>query len=234
MNAQEIYNSPILWFGVVITLVLILVQTFVILKKSYKVANQMNIGRDKVKEATKASIFTAIGPSFVAAASAIPLALAIGVPIAMLRVMVIGAPEFELVAATSSLEALGVGIEAYTKEHFLAIVLALTVAISLQSLVAIVLVGRLESITAKLLAGNAKRSFAGAFSICSVIAALYLVDSGIIRGNNPATYAWIGGFIAVIVLTFIEKKTDSKLLRNIVFPLSALIGMFVPIVAGMV
>lgn len=232
MSIQSIMNSPILWIGVTITMLAVFFQVYVILSKSIKVAYKMNIEKQKIKSAITSSAITAVGPAIVGVLSGIPLAMLIGIPIALLRIMVIGSPEFELICAQIGLSTLGVTNGSLpTAEQFLGVILAITVAISLPVPVSIIFAGRLEKTRRKLVKTNSedKRSFATLFVVSSLLGSLFLIDLSFVQKISSASYAWFGGVAMMLILSIANKKKPIRLLQELSLPISAIFGMIIPI-----
>lgn len=108
-NVMEIVNSPIMWALASITMILIVIEAIMFYKLAFKTAAHpdVNLTQKQCKTAFKAGAIAAIGPSTGIFVVMVALIVAIGGPMAWLRISVIGGTGTELMAATVGAQAAG-------------------------------------------------------------------------------------------------------------------------------
>lgn len=237
MSTKELLNSPILWAATLAALCCVLFQIFIIVKKTLATAKMLNIGNDRIIKAVRASALTAIGPSVVGAATAVPLAIAIGTALALLRVMVIGSPDFELIAAQMGFSALSVPTgELPTPEKFLAVVAAIAFSLSVPIPLMIIFAGSMDKIRVKMMGKNNEggKSFAALFSVVALIASMFVLNAKYVMKVTPSTYSWISGVVSMLIMEFIFKKKPMPTLQSLSLLFASIIGLTVTILFGLV
>lgn len=103
-------NSTFLYGIAVIVIIFVLAQSAFFLIRAYKRGVELGIGKDKLKKTiVSTSVFT-IAPAISILIGIITLSKFLGIPLPWIRMSVIGALTYELPAATSTANALGISL----------------------------------------------------------------------------------------------------------------------------
>lgn len=223
-------NSPILWVGALITLSLVLLQVVVIFRKTVTVSKKCGITKPEVRSIVRASSITAVGPSLVGALSFVPLALAIGTPLAFIRVSIIGAPDWELAMSQMCRDVLGIAVGApLTASQLMTVYLGMSIAMMIYWPITIAGIGGLEKMRKKMssaTSGTASKStFAGVLSICGILAGLFFTNLGYVIKFDQKTIAWVVGFGLMILVMLLNKKKKSQLVAAFSLPIISIVAM---------
>lgn len=107
-KSQMFYaNSPLMYLVCSIGVILVLVQTTIILRKSIQCTKDMGMDQEKVKKGMKTSAINSIGPALGVVASILALVVTLGAPITAVRMSVIGGTNYETMAANFGAKAAG-------------------------------------------------------------------------------------------------------------------------------
>ncbi|MDR1377077.1 MAG: DUF5058 family protein [Synergistaceae bacterium] len=226
-------NAVGLWIISLIIVSIVLLQSVLYAKLSFKVAGEINYPAEKCKDALKAGMITAIGPSIAVFIVMVGMMSVVGTPITWLRLSIIGAASTELTASTVGAQAAGVefgsaeyGIRALSVSFW-------TMAANGTGWLIIVALftHKLEDIRQKLGGGNAK--WLGLLSLAAALGCFgYLNTNTIVAAlrnmkTNPSAvgsiYAIAGGMAAMAV---ISKLTQTRQwLKEYSLGIAMLIGM---------
>jgi len=99
MGINEIINSPGMWAACGIMVIVVVGQSILFLRKALKHAPSVGLTKDQTKSGIRASIITAIGPSFAPVLVLLSLVSVLGAPTTWMRMNDIGAPRTELAMA---------------------------------------------------------------------------------------------------------------------------------------
>lgn len=117
MDAMQIANSPVMWIACGVPIVLVVVQALLFAKGAWNAGEGVGLTKAQMKKAMKSSAITSIGPSIVVLSGTISLLVAVGAPIAWMRLSMIGSVMFEASAAGIGTAAVGVSLGADTLTH---------------------------------------------------------------------------------------------------------------------
>ncbi|MDD3708594.1 MAG: DUF5058 family protein, partial [Aminobacterium sp.] len=96
------------WAIAIAIVVIVLIQSLLYIRLSFKTADQIGFPREKCVQGLRAGAISAIGPSIAVFIVMVGMMSVVGGPITWLRLSIIGAAPTELTAATVGAEALGV------------------------------------------------------------------------------------------------------------------------------
>lgn len=124
-------NSLFLYVLAVGVIIFVLAQSAFFLVRAYKRAKELGIGTDKLKKTIVSTAVFTIAPAVSILIGVITLSKFLGIPLPWIRMSVIGAITYELPAATSTANALGISLsEAITDpEIYTAIAWVMTLGI---------------------------------------------------------------------------------------------------------
>ncbi|WP_096199574.1 DUF5058 family protein [Bacillus sp. FJAT-45350] len=214
MDYLEIANSPYMWLAAASAVTVVFVQAFVFVKKSLVAGKEIGLTNVQMKSAMKSSMISSIGPSIVILFGLISLLVAIGAPMAWMRLSFIGSLPFELMAAGFGTEAMGVSLGS---ENMTATVFANAVwTMVLGSLGWIIFTGlftnKLENMQTFLSAG--KKELVPIISISAMIGAFAYFSADRVLNFDKGTIALFIGAGMMIVLMWIAEKKNKQWLKE--------------------
>jgi len=106
----ETINHPLLWFGAITVLVVILVQSVIYLRAARAAAAEVGMPAKQVRTAFRAGGVSAIGPSIAVCLVALSLLPLFGNPSTITRIGLIGSAAYETIAANLALGTMGSGL----------------------------------------------------------------------------------------------------------------------------
>ena len=99
MEYLELANSWIMWVAVLPAVLLTVFQAVIFTKKSISMGKKLGITSQQFKRATAASAVASLGPAVVSAIGCVALIVAMGGPVAWMRLSFVGNVSYELVSA---------------------------------------------------------------------------------------------------------------------------------------
>lgn len=243
MNPEvlAIANAKGLWLISISIVVIVLIQSILYVRLSFKVAGEIDYPISNCKKALKVGMVSAIGPSIAVFIVMVGMMSVVGTPITWLRLSIIGAAPTELTAATVGAQA--AGVEFGSPEYDLhALSLSFwTMAINGTGwlLVTVLFTHKLEDIREKIGGGNPR--WIGILSVAAALGCFGFLNSntivGVIRNVQKAApnamgpfYATVGGMIAMILAGKAAQKYTW--LREYTLGIAMLAGMFAAAVLG--
>ncbi|WP_227939340.1 DUF5058 family protein [Alkalihalobacillus deserti] len=214
MDYLEIANSPYMWLAAASAVLVVFVQAFIFVKKSLVVGKEIGLSNVQMKSAMKSSMISSIGPSIVILFGLISLLVAIGGPMAWMRLSFIGSLPFELLAAGFGAEAMGVSLGS---ENMTGTVFANSVwTMVLGSLGWIVFTGlfthKMEKMQTFLTAG--KKELVPIISISAMIGAFAYFSADRILNIDKGTIALFIGAITMLALAWTADKNNIQWLKE--------------------
>ncbi|MDX8335650.1 MULTISPECIES: DUF5058 family protein [Cetobacterium] len=108
MNNHMIYAShPIIWGTAILGIIIVLLQSGLIIKKSIAAAKDLRISNEQISKGIKVSAMASIGPALGVVGSLLALLVTMGSPVSTLRLSLIGSSNFEAMAANFGAQAMG-------------------------------------------------------------------------------------------------------------------------------
>lgn len=241
MNPEvlAVANSKVLWVISFAIVFVVLIQSLLFTRLSFKVAGELNYPREKCNEALKAGLISAIGPSIAVFVVMVGMMSVVGTPITWLRLSIIGAAPTELTASTVGAQAVGIdfGSPEYDLYALSTSFWTMTINGTGWLLFTALFTHKLEDVRLKVGGGNpvwlgilSLAAAIGAFgymNINMVVAAIRNVEKEIPAAAGPI-YASIAGLVSMIIIT---KAAHKYLwLREYTLTVAMLVGMLVAVV----
>lgn len=226
-------NAVGLWVISLLIVSIVLLQSVLYARLSFKVAGEINYPTAKCREAFKAGMITAIGPSIAVFIVMVGMMAVVGTPITWLRLSIIGAAPTELTAATVGAQA--AGVEFGSPQYDMHALSVSFWAMAANGTGWLILVGlfthKLEDIRQKLGGGNAK--WLGLLSLAAALGCFGYLNTNTIVGAlrsmpaNPsavgAIYAAVTGMVATLILSKLAQTRPW--LKEYSLGIAMLIGM---------
>ena len=108
MELQEVINSPGMWAASSIMIMVILMQSVIYLRASWKEGKRIGISRDKMTAGMRSAMITAVGPSLSPVIILLALIAVTGAPTTWMRMNDIGAARSELAMVAQATGVLGI------------------------------------------------------------------------------------------------------------------------------
>ncbi len=225
----QIANHPVMWLVCIPGILLVLFQAFLFTKKAIATGRQIGLTDDQFKSAARSSAIGSIGPSLAIVAGMIALLSSMGGPVAWMRLSYIGSVTYELTSASNAAAAVGstIGTNNMTQEAFACGVWVMVICCLGWIITSTLFADKMEVLKDRV-AGDSKVKLAviataggmGSFGYQSFNRAISL--TGIDRNG----IAVIGGFVVMLVLALIGKKSNApKWIKSL--------GMTIAMFAGM-
>ena len=103
-------NSPFLYIVAVLVILFVLAQSVFFLVRAWRRAKELGIDTAKLRKTVKATAVFTIAPAISILLGVVTLSKFLGIPLPWIRMSVIGALTYELPAATSTANALGISL----------------------------------------------------------------------------------------------------------------------------
>lgn len=238
MSAEvlQVANSKGLWAIAILIVAIVLFQSMLYLRLSFKVASEVGYPREKCVKALRVGLISAIGPSIAVFIVMVGMMSVVGTPITWLRLSVIGAAPTELTAATLGAKAVGVEFGSPQYDLYALSSSFWTMAINGTGwlIITALFTHRLESIRQK--AGGGDARWLAVLSGAAALGCFGYLNANTVNGvianvakALPAAmgplYALVGGLVGMVVITRIAEKV--AWLREYTLGIAMLIGMAV-------
>ncbi len=216
MNEQisVIANGPILWAITALAVGLVLFQTIVFLKKSFVAGKNMGISDEKLKTAFKTGVISAVGPSVVIVIGMVSLLIVVGGPTALMRLAYIGNVAYELLAAQFAADAYGVALTDpnLPVEVFSTALWAMAVGCIGWIVVTALITDKMDGFKDKLAGGSAK--MLPVITSAAMLGAYGYLNAGYATSMDGNTVALVAGFLLMLGITIVYRKTKIKFLNE--------------------
>ncbi|QSX05540.1 DUF5058 family protein [Sedimentibacter sp. zth1] len=213
-NYSEIANSPVLWFLTALAVGLVLLQTIRFLKKSFLAGKEMGISNERMKTAFVTGSISAIGPSIVIVIGMVSLLIVVGGPTALMRLAYIGNVAYELLAAEFAANAYGVALTdaVIPREVFSTTLWIMAFGCVGWIVVTALLTDKMDKFKNKLAGGAA--AMIPVISSAAMLGAYGYLNAGYAISLDKNTIALVTGFLIMLAVTIIYKKTKKKWLNE--------------------
>lgn len=229
-------NSKVLWVISFAIVSVVLIQSLLFARLSFKVAGELNYPNEKCREALKTGLISAIGPSIAIFVVMVGMMSVVGTPITWLRLSIIGAAPTELTAATVGAQAAGVEFGSPEYDLYVLSSSFWTMAINGTGwlLVTALFTHKLEDIRIKIGGGNPV--WLGILSLAAALGAFGYMNINIIvgairnmsnavPGSAGSIYAIVAGLFSMILVTKVAQTRPW--LREYTLGIAMLCGMLV-------
>ncbi len=238
-------NSPILFILVAIIVLVVLGQSIYFLVKALKRAKQLGMDKALIKKTITSSATFTIAPAISILVGVITLSVALGIPLPWLRLSVVGSLSYETVAASNTLNVLGLstGSQLGDASAYVTVAWVMTIGIVLGLFLVPLLTKKIQSGMIKLenkdkrwmeIFNNAMflgmiSAFLG-FVFCDVTnlfrSSDWLVENGVTRTACliPVCVMLVSA-IVMVILGLLSSKTKKRWITDYALPISLVLGM---------
>ncbi len=234
-------NHPALFIITAIIILYVLLQSIYFLRRAWRRALELGIEKTRLISVVKASVAFTIAPAIAILIGLITLSKFLGLPLPWLRLSVLGALTYELPAAASVANILGIGMDKpiSNASYYVSIAWVMTIGI-LSGIIIIALFQK--KIQAGMLNMKKKSGKWNEYLMDSLFIGMIAAFLGMIFGKVTSGIAgWIPVFVMIfsavlmIVQGLIIKTYQTKWLENYALPFSMLGSMlFAVIITGMI
>ena len=228
-------NSPILFVIVGVIILAVLAQSVYFLVRALKRAGELGMDRVLLKKTiSSAAVFT-IAPAVAILVGVISLSKSLGVALPWLRLSVIGSLTYETVAAGTTLEELGLGLETQISNasDFVTVVWVMTLGICIGLILTPLLTKKIQGGMVKM--GNSDKKWAEIFNnamflgmisafLGYVFCDVSLAFKGDLTGLIPVCVMFVSA-IVMAVCGLSAKKLKMRWMTDYALPISLVAGM---------
>lgn len=235
MTHLQLANSPTMAILCGITILIVLLQSFLFVMLALKRAKELEMTTEELKETARSSAIFSIVPSLPIVVSYLVLVPMLGRYFPWLRLSVVGSASYEVMAANMAAQAFGVeslSAENIPLDVFLAIIFVVSVGILGGNIFNIFFLKTYDKGLEQVKRRNAKlvplitgAMFLGMYG---TFAAPYLTSIS----NLPMISATLGAGGVSLILTKVSKSVPK--LKEFSFPISMLAGMFISCIVNAV
>lgn len=108
MDLKTVMNSPGMWIASSIMVIVVFTQSLIYLRSAFKMAEKLEMPRERCVAGMRSAMITAIGPAFAPVIVLLALIAVLGAPTAWMRLNDVGAARTELAMVTLSAKVIGV------------------------------------------------------------------------------------------------------------------------------
>lgn len=229
MDYLSVANSPLIWFSAALGVGIVIFQSFLFVRKSFRTGKELGITPEQFKQAAKASMISSVGPSLVILAGMISLLVTMGGPIAWMRLSYIGSVQFELMSAEFGAQAMGVSLDSIDMNA-----VAFTNGVWVMALGSFGWVLFTALFTHKMdkfrniLAGG-RKAFMPILSVAAVLGAFAYLASDRIMRMDQGTVSCIAGFIIMALIVILNRVLQKQWLKEWAMTFAMFGGMLIAI-----
>jgi len=221
--------------------------------KAYKRAKELDMPKEAIKKTVISSVSFSILPSIGIFIGVITMAGLLGVPLPWIRLSVLGALHYELMAVSVAAE--GVTVASLTVQNFVTIAFTMTIAIIWGSLVTLFFFKKYQEKVIDKVNVSDKKSFSNlifqavfiglisayfgdAFSkmidyqVRDIVDGVY-TDTFIDKTTYVPLVVFISSFIFMAFFDYLVQKKNQKWLENFQLSLSMILGMAIAVFLGL-
>ncbi len=221
----KVANDPMIWVMVIPTVIMVLIQAYVFMRRSIKAGPLVGLTDDELKTAVRAGAICSIGPGLSMFTIMIAMQSILGSPFAWLRLSIIGTVVTEMLGANAAAKAMNVDLAG---PEFGVIAFACAVwVITLNTwgffIFNLLFAHKLEGVRKAV----EKRDIYlfNAVGTCVMIGAIGMFTAGEMVGGTGKIVAVVASAAAMFILMQIAKKIPK--LQEYNLGIAMLVGMFV-------
>lgn len=214
MDYLKIANSFPMWIAAALAIALVIFQTVIFMKKSYKTGLEMGLQETQMKSAMKSSLITSIGPSLIILTGLLSLLVTIGGPMSWMRMSFIGSLMFNLMAVGMGTEAVGVsmGIDPMTNIAFATAMWTMILGSIGWILVSVLTADKMDNFQEKISKGDDK--LLTIISTSAMLGSFASLSSGHLIALNENTVAVIAGGLIMALVTYLSENKGMVKLKE--------------------
>ena len=223
MNYLEIANSPGMWVASSIVVLVIILQAFVFMRKAYSTGLKMGLSKEVMLKAMRAGFISSIGPSIAVGITLISLIVPLGSPYAWMRLAIIGSVPYELMAASTGAQVMGVELGGVGYDIYaLAISMwTATIAAGGWLIFCAIMIPKFETLRLKIVRG--KEELLPILTVSALLAGFSYFTIPYLIAGGPSTIATITGGLVMTILALISLKI--KWLKEWALGIAMIVGM---------
>lgn len=212
MENLSIATHPLMWIATGISILLIIFQSAIFVRKSLKVGREIGLTDHQMKSAMKSSMIASLGPSFAILVGMVSLLTKVGAPMSWMRLSLIGSVSHELMAAqfAESFTQKAMGAAATSEIIFANAVWVMALGSVAWPLFTGIFTHKIDKFRGVIAGGNKKTleviSSAASLGAFSFLVADSLVTEEIIKFNDYSLACFLGGAIMGIIMIVNKKK----------------------------
>jgi len=216
-----------MWAACSVMVIIVLVQCILFTRKAFISGRRMGLTEAQLKGAVKSSAITSIGPSIVVASGLLSLLVAIGGPMAWMRLSVIGSVMFEGMAAGFGTQAVGVelGVDPMTTVAYASAIWTMILGSIGWIIFSTFAADKMERVQNKLVKGNT--ALLSLISIAAILGAFGALSASHLIKLNKNTVACVAGGVIMLALLLLAKKKKISWLNEWALTFAILGGMLV-------
>lgn len=209
---MDIANSSVFWGITFLAIFVVVTQSLLFLKKSYRAGLEMGIPKETMITAFKTGIISAIGPSVVIVIGMISLLVTVGGPTALMRLAYIGNVVYELMSVGFAADAFGVTRDSITPEVFVTSLWCMSIGCVGWILFIVLFTDKMDIVRNKMVGGKSR--MIPVISSAAMLGAYGYFNAGYIISMDLNTVAILVGFFTMIGIIIIYRKTKIKFLNE--------------------
>jgi hypothetical protein len=223
MDYLEVANSPGMWVACAIVVSVIFFQAYIYVKRAYSTGIKMGLTPEQMKKGMRAGAISSIGPSIAVALTLISLMVPLGYPFAWMRLSIIGSVPYELMAASTGAQVMGVELagEGYNLYALSISMWTATIAAGGWLILTAIFIPKFEELRTFIVQG--REELLPVLTISVFLAAFSYFGVPQFVAGGPSLVAAVTGGITMIILMFLSKKIP--LLKELALGISMLVGM---------
>lgn len=221
----EIANDPIIWILVIPTVIMVMYQAYLFMKRSIKAGPLVGLTDNDLKTAVRVGAICSIGPGLSMFTIMIAMMSILGAPFAWLRLSIIGTVTTEMLGANAAAKAMGVDL-ASTDFGIIAFACAVWV-ITLNTwgffIFNLLFAHKLETVRTAI--EKKDINLFNAVGTCVMIGAIAMFTAGQMVGGTARIVAVLASAACMLLLMQISKKVPK--LQEYSLGIAMLAGMFI-------
>ncbi len=239
VDFMAIASAPFMWLCCAVPVVIVAIQVVLYLTSSFRVASEIGMTKEQVNAAVRSTAIAGIGPGLANIAGVVTLATALGAPIAWMRLSIIGAVSYEMLAANIGATVMGVelGGVGYGVEAFAASIWAMCLGVIVYVMFPCLFAHKFGDLFDVIVKGNAKK-MAVVSAGCTIGVFSYLTSNYPVVGVRTGSWAnfasALGGAVVYIILNRLKAKTGKKWIGVWALSIAMFSGLFCAVIVNLI
>ena len=223
MDYLAIANSTGMWVACAIVVSVVIIQAYIFMSKAYKAGLQMGITREQMIKGMRAGFISSIGPSLAVALTLISLIVPMGSPYAWMRLSIIGSVPYELMAASTGAQVMGVelGGPGYDINALAISMWTATIAAGGWLIFCSLFIPKFEKLRMVIVRG--REELLPVLTVSALLAGFSYFGVPFFIAGGPSTVAAVTGGVVMTVLAILSLKL--KWLKEWALGIAMILGM---------